>query len=83
MAAVLQNIINDTDITLLINKIRTDKGLSKKRLSIMSGVSRSSITEIETTNRMPSILTMLRIAAALQCKIDDLVCIKAQEVLYD
>lgn len=62
-------------VTLLINRTRTSKGLSIKKLSQLSGVSRSSISEIETTNRIPNIFTMVKLAKALECGIDDLVLV--------
>lgn len=71
----MEYVHKEPQITILVSKIRTQKGLSKKRLSVISGVARSSITEIETSNRIPSVLTMARIAMALQCKIDDLVLV--------
>lgn len=63
----------DPMVTLLINKTRISKGLSVKKLSQLSGVARSSITEIETKNRFPTIFTMVKLAKALDCSIDDLV----------
>ena len=68
--------INKLYIVLLIDKLRISKGLSKKKLSELSGVSRSTITEIETTNRVPNVLTMVRLAKALECNINDLVLVK-------
>lgn len=67
---------NKLYVVLLIDKFRISKGLSKKKLSELSGVSRSTITEIETTNRVPNVLTMVRLAKALECNINDLVLVE-------
>jgi putative transcriptional regulator len=46
--------------------------LTQKELGILAGVSRQAINTIERGKVLPSILLSLRIAEALEMKVDDL-----------
>jgi transcriptional regulator with XRE-family HTH domain len=48
-----------------IKKIRTQKGLSQMTLSLQSNLSQSFLASIETGKKMPSLLTIIKIANAL------------------
>ncbi|SHI44775.1 helix-turn-helix domain-containing protein [Parasporobacterium paucivorans] len=62
----------DIKIIYHIAQIRYNKGLTLAELEKISGVSDSQISEIENGNRNPSILTLARIAIALNVDIGEL-----------
>ena len=47
--------------------------ISKRRLHQITGLSRSYLTEMEKGKKNPSLLTMCKLAKALNCTVDDLV----------
>ncbi|MDR0456170.1 MAG: helix-turn-helix transcriptional regulator [Treponema sp.] len=49
-----------------IKSIRTQKGISQMELSLRSNLSQSFITNIEKGKKQPSVLTLIRIAEALE-----------------
>lgn len=56
-----------------LQQLRWDRNLSQQQLSIKSGVKRSIISNIEngyTAN--PSVLTVLKLAKALNVKVEDI-----------
>lgn len=55
-----------------IKKIRLEKGVSQKELAEKAGVSQPFIHDLENENRNAKPETMERIAAALDCSVDDL-----------
>jgi putative transcriptional regulator len=55
--------------------IRESKGLTQKELAKKVGVSRSWLVKIEN-GKEPKLKLALRIAAALECNIDDLFYLK-------
>lgn len=56
-----------------IKEIRTAKGLSQEKLAQLSGVSRATISYLETHNHaITSTGTLLKIAQALGCKVSDI-----------
>lgn len=60
--------------TLHLKKERLKKGITQIELSEKSGVKQSIISNIETGDtKNPRIDTVYRLAAALGCKLDDLV----------
>lgn len=60
--------------TLQLKKERLKKGITQIELSEKSGVKQSIISNIETGDtKNPRLDTALRLAAALGCKLDDLV----------
>lgn len=60
IGAHLQYIINR------IKLVRTNKGVSQTELSLRSNLSQSFIANIEKGKKQPSVLTLIRIADALQ-----------------
>lgn len=65
--AKFQNIIGGN-----IKKIRTDKGMTQDELANKCGFYRTYINLIETSKRLPSSLSLYKIAFALEVKVDDL-----------
>lgn len=56
-----------------VAKVRIAKGMTQLQLSLISGVPQQTISAIESGERKnPGILTMLKIAKALECTVDDL-----------
>ena len=57
----------------VIRSIREKKGITAYRLSKLTGINRSYLTELENNKKFnPSLKTMYKIANALEVKIDDL-----------
>lgn len=56
----------------IIERLRREKGLSQKDLANILGVSQSAISKYETGVALPSLNTARKIAAALDCTIDEL-----------
>ena len=60
-----------------IEELRKAKGMSKNQLSKLSSLGRSTITEIELGYREnPTCITLIKLAKALQCSIDELIKIE-------
>ena len=59
-------------IELFIKKIRIEKNLTQEELSQKSGISESYISELENNLKMPTILTLCRLAEALEVDITKL-----------
>lgn len=55
-----------------LKKIRTERGMSKSELSRRTGISRITITEIETEVGNPQLRTCLLIARALGKTLDEI-----------
>lgn len=55
-----------------IKECREKLGLSQEQLSMKSGVSRSTISEIETGTHSPTIEVALRLAQALGASVESL-----------
>ena len=53
-------------------KIRKQKGLSHEKLAALAGVNRSTISLLESKKRIPTIITCLKIAEALEVSLADL-----------
>lgn len=60
-------------VKITIYEKRKEKGLSLSKLSEISGVSKSGINAIENEKSSPRISTLQLLAAALDCKIADLI----------
>ncbi len=52
--------------------VRQKRGLTQVELSERSGFSQARISELERGARMPNLVTILRLAVALDCKVMDL-----------
>lgn len=59
-------------LVLKIKEIRTEKGLTQKELSELSGVSSSYIGDLERNEKEPTISILCRIAKALEVDIKEL-----------
>lgn len=60
-------------IKITVYEKRKEKGLSLSELSKMSGVSKSGIDMIENGKVSPRVSTLQLLAAALDCKVADLI----------
>lgn len=56
-----------------LRQVRMNKGLTQVELSKKSGVSRSKISQYESGQMFPRVPTLLKLAHALDCTMDDLV----------
>lgn len=54
------------------SKIRLEKNLSHERIAALTGLNRSTISLLESKKRIPTILTCLKIADALEISLADL-----------
>ena len=59
-------------LVLKIKEIRTEKGLTQKELSKLSGISKSYIGDLERNEKIPSIITICKLAKALEVDIKEL-----------
>jgi transcriptional regulator with XRE-family HTH domain len=60
-----------------LQKVRRERSLSQEELSFRSGVTRAYISGLEAGRRNPTILSLARIATALDVTIADLVRVEA------
>lgn len=67
-------------IVFHIKEIRIKKKLSLRKLAELSEVSKSHIADIEKYKKMPSILVLCKLAAALEVDINDLFTYKSKKV---
>jgi len=56
-----------------LREIRQARGLTQQKLSEISGVAREIINRAENGKITPETGTLIRLAKALDCKLDDLV----------
>jgi transcriptional regulator with XRE-family HTH domain len=54
-----------------IKKIRTQRGISQMELSVRSGLSQSFLANLEKGKKLPSVLTIIKIADALEVNLKD------------
>jgi transcriptional regulator with XRE-family HTH domain len=54
-----------------IKKIRVQKGVSQVELSLRSNLSQSFLANLEKGKKQPSVLTIIRIADALEVSVQD------------
>ncbi len=59
-------------VELYIYKFRTERGLTQKELSILSGVSESYIGDLERNEKEPTISILCKLAKALKVKPEEL-----------
>lgn len=60
-------------ITQSIQRYREQRGISQADLALAAKVSQGSISMYENGERTPSLQVLVRIAAALNCTVDDLI----------
>ena len=59
-------------IEILLKNIRKEKGISLEKLSKITGISKSHLNYIEKNEKEPSLSIAIRIAQALNIKVDEL-----------
>lgn len=62
-----------TEVGFAIRKAREDRGLTRKALAELSGVSEQNIIEWELRGRYPCVYTLIPVADALNISLDELV----------
>lgn len=63
---------NVDDIIARLKAIRLEQGLSHEKLAEKTGLHRSTISLIESRKRQPTLLSCIKIADALDIKLDDI-----------
>jgi transcriptional regulator with XRE-family HTH domain len=58
-----------------IREMRTKRGMSQQVLAKRVGIPQTHVSAIELGIQFPNLLTVLRLAVALQCKVVDLVSV--------
>ena len=66
-----------------LRKKRQLLGLSQKRLAELTGVTRQFICAVEAGQYSPATAVSLRLAAALNCKVEDLFCLKGSKAVVE
>ena len=61
-----------SNIENLLRVLRTGKGLSQSDLATMSGITRQAVCAIEANHYLPTTAVALRLAGALNCRVEDL-----------
>jgi transcriptional regulator with XRE-family HTH domain len=56
-----------------IREVRTKRGLSQQALAERVGIPQTHVSAIEVGAKFPNLMTVLRFAVALECKVTDLV----------
>lgn len=69
-------------IRILIRNIRLSKHLSVRRLSGLSGVSRTYISEIENGRKSPTLETLYKLAKALNVRVKDLFVCDDEQLFF-
>lgn len=64
-----------------LRTLREKKNVTQVELAERSGVRQSHISAIETGAMLPNIVTLIRIAAALPCKVSELISVFDKEDL--
>lgn len=59
-------------VEILLKEIRQEKGIGLQKLAKMTGISRSHLNYIEKNEKEPSLSMAVRIAQALNIKIEEL-----------
>ena len=59
-------------IKIKVWEVRTDKGLKLEAAAAITGVSKSTLNNIENGKSSPTLANMEKIAAGLDCRISDL-----------
>ena len=56
-----------------LRELREDRGESQRSLAALTGITYPYISEMERGLKVPSLTTIIRLAAALECDVVDLV----------
>lgn len=62
-----------------LRQLRNDRGVTQVELAEASGLIDTYISDMERGLKVPSLTTILRLAAALRCKVADLVTVFDEE----
>ena len=62
-----------------VRQKRKSKGLTQKELAELAGVGRVTISNIETERYVPGVDIALKIAEALDCKVEDLFVLESEQ----
>lgn len=60
------------DYKILFYEVRIKHGLTLKQMSELTGISKTTLNEIENDNRSPTLETLVQVAKALGIKVTDL-----------
>ncbi len=64
----------DSDkVIATLRRVRMDKNISKYRISKETGISSSSLSQIESHKQRPTLYTLLMIADYLEVKLSDII----------
>ena len=63
----------DNNLKVNIAEKRIEIGLSKRKLSIITGISRRHIGDIEAGKSLPGAIALYRLSRAFNCSIDELI----------
>lgn len=66
----------DNKFKINLNILRIKSGLSMKKLSMKTGIARSTISNIESGKHLPGSLTLYKISKVLNCTMEDLIIIE-------
>jgi XRE family transcriptional regulator, regulator of sulfur utilization len=55
-----------------IREIRTKRGLSQQTVAERAGIAQTHVSDIELGFKLPNLLTVVRLAIALECKVVEL-----------
>ncbi len=64
-----------------LRELRTKRGLTQVELAEMTGIPQNHISTIERGAKLPTLGTLIRFAAALECKVSTLVRVFDKEDL--
>lgn len=69
-----EEIAQDPIFRVKVKDLRKKNGLTKKKLSDVAGITRSIITDIESgKTKNPTCITLIKLANAFNCSIDELI----------
>ena len=60
------------DYKILLYEVRMKHGLTLKQMEELTGISKTTLNEIENDHRSPTLETLVQIAKALDIKVSDL-----------
>ena len=66
-----------------LQRIRTEQGLTQGELARRSGITRQAVSSIEANTYLPTTAVALRLAAALQCRVEDLFSLAEAEPMLE
>jgi transcriptional regulator with XRE-family HTH domain len=55
-----------------MREIRTKRGLSQQTVAERAGIAQTHVSDIERGFKLPNLLTVIRLAMALECKVAEL-----------